>query len=404
MFHAADLQSVQLRRWTAPAADDIAQEKGKCGDMTAVERERYYNQRLRACDLEAWFEDLQAYTFPAKFIPLSRDDASALMAWHWHLKRGQDVAMEVEERIVDLTAQIHEASGSFGKSAEAGEVGEVEEPGAFPPVFVKLSCRSPKDAASRQVQARQLAKQRLLQWREDHTGALPDANTLADAIYAGAVGCLRCDSAHEVVETLCTSERVCEDDIPLALSHDKWSQHIVLRPWADIRTEQEFRAFVIGGRITAVCQYFSSVFYPAIAERKDEIRALISNFFEQIRDKVPIRTPADYVIDLAVNVDEGVCNIIEFNPFGEEEDGMGTGTIMFDTDKQVDRAIIFGRLEEGSGAGVGDVRHSGECRGEDVDGGFVLRVVEGPVQGAEARIRGEWRRFLCDEGFLFESP
>jgi len=373
---------------------------------------RWLNDRLRACDLEAWYEDLKDFTFPAVFLPLSPEDASTLMAWHVHLKKGdQDAAPpDVKERIAELTARVHEAALSLAAPATGGggaeeheaAMGELEEVSAFPPVFVKLSCRSPKDSQGRQVKARQLAKERLLQWREGRpASARPHGNTLSDAVYAGAVNCLRLESAEEVIDTLCTSERVCEDDIPLALSHASrvWTQHIVLRPWADIKTEHEFRVFVTGGRINAVCQYFDACHYPTIAERKEEISSLIQDFFERIKAKVPIRDPSDFVIDLAVDVETGLCRIIEFNPFGEEEDGMGTGTVMFDTRNQADRDILFGR-SEGRGENGGSVSNFGD-RGADEDAGsFVLRVVEAPVPGVEGRIKGEWRTFLCDEGFL----
>ena len=52
-----------------------------------------------------------------------------------------------------------------------------------------------------------------------------------------------------------TSDRVCTDDLPLALSFpDKWSQHIVLRQWVTIPPQFELRAFVFGRKLTGLAQ------------------------------------------------------------------------------------------------------------------------------------------------------
>jgi hypothetical protein len=85
-----------------------------------------------------------------------------------------------------------------------------------------------------------------------------------------SVQCLRARSAAEVVEMFLTSDRVCEDDIPLALEHaHAWSQHIVLREWVDVPPQFEFRGFVYGDRLTALSQYFNNGFFPEVVEQRD---------------------------------------------------------------------------------------------------------------------------------------
>lgn len=242
-------------------------------------------------------------------------------------------------------------------------------------MFVKLSCRSPKDSIGRQQRAYELAASRLREWGLLHPGEMPDGNTLGEAVYFGTTNCLRLDDAEQVLECLSTSERVCEDDIPLALGFPaKWSQHIVLRPWVEIPTEQEFRAFVFDGKLTGLSQYFSSVHFPAVAERKAEIESLVVDFFARVQALVPIR-PAEYVMDLAVNVEAQVVSIIEFNPFGWP-DGMGTGTVMFNLEAEHDRNVLFGKAP------------------------FECRVVLEPIGGVKELIKGGWRAFLEKEGFL----
>jgi hypothetical protein len=319
----------------------------------AVEQEKYLNQRLRDCDLESWYPALKNYTFPAEFVPVSVAEAKAIINRYWHLKRGRIISDKDNGILHRLSQKLHDQI-----------VNCFSDGVSFPSVFIKMSCRSPKDSAGRQTTARKIAMERIRHLESN--GHLITGNDLADAIYHGSIQCLKLESAEEVINTLCTSERVCEDDLPLALNfQNSWSQNIVVRPWTDIATSQEFRGFVSNGRLCGLCQYYSSVYYPHVVKQKAQIVALVQELFEQTKDKVPIQ-PADYVIDLAVDVKTQMAHIIEFNPFGKP-DGMGTGTLMFDLSKQKDQDVLFGSTP------------------------FECRVVEAPVPNVESRIKGDWR-------------
>ena len=364
---AFDLASVKLRA-TAPPPTRTAV------TANAVERERYLNQRLRDCDLEAWYDALKDFTFPAIFLPISQEEGRAIITRFTRHKNGKAALQSLrtntspKDILVDLTRRINDAGAQLPSRRRTS-------PESFPSVFVKLSCRSPKDSGGRQFKAHELAASKLRDWCKLHPGQAPDGNTLGAAIYFGTINCLRLESAAEVLECLVTSERVCEDDLPLALSFpDKWSQHIVLRPWVPIPTEHEFRAFVFGGRLTGLCQYFSSVYFPALLARKNDIEKMVVDFFASVKDRIPME-PAEYVMDLAVDIESGKVFIIEFNPFGAP-DGMGTGTVMFNLDHDHDKDVLFGEAP------------------------FEFRITERPVAGVDSLIKGEWRTFLQDEGFL----
>ena len=78
-----------------------------------------------------------------------------------------------------------------------------------------------------------------------------DLNFVHTTVISSGIAALRCCSAADVIDTLITSDRVCTDDIPLALSFPSaWSQHVVLRQWRTIPPHHEFRAFVYGGKLT----------------------------------------------------------------------------------------------------------------------------------------------------------
>ena len=140
-----------------------------------------------------------------------------------------------------------------------------------------------------------------------------------------------------------TSDRVCEDDLPLALSFPgSWSQHIVLREWVPLPPSAEFRAFVYGGRLTGLSQYFCGACFPVIVDRHAELLTRVQHLFASIRERVPV-TPADYVLDLAILPDDDRAFVIELNPFGPP-DGMGTGTCLFRPSASThDADVLFGR-------------------------------------------------------------
>lgn len=64
---------------------------------------------------------------------------------------------------------------------------------------------------------------------------------------------------------------------------------------------------------------------------------MIVDLFERIREIVPV-TPAEYVLDLAIDFETQRSWVIELNPFGRP-DGLGTGTCLFDCKKD---AAVFG--------------------------------------------------------------
>ena len=100
-----------------------------------------------------------------------------------------------------------------------------------------------------------------------------------------------------------TSDRVCTDDLPLALSFpDAWTQHIVLRKWISIPPQFELRAFVFDRKLTALSQYYDNAYFTELVEHKERMLEVVQQCFEAIKDKCPV-TPAEYSIDIAVKLD-----------------------------------------------------------------------------------------------------
>ena len=161
------------------------------------------------------------------------------------------------------------------------------------------------------------------------------------AITAATIECLKLENAQEVMHCFLTSDRVCTDDLPLALSFpDAWTQHIVLRQWITIPPHYELRAFVFDRKLTALCQYYDNVYFAELVEQKDLILEVVQKCFEDMKDICPVE-PAEYSIDIAVKLEESKAYVIELNPFGKP-DGLGTGTPLFNIKDPADAAVLFG--------------------------------------------------------------
>lgn len=70
------------------------------------------------------------------------------------------------------------------------------------------------------------------------------------------------------------SQRVLED-LKMAIEGGQFTLQVIVRQWAAIRQENELRAFVCGGRLCALTQYYSDCFSPLLASRKSEVAAAV---------------------------------------------------------------------------------------------------------------------------------
>ena len=385
MISASDLQRVQLksRQPTAsPAEPPQAHASGSENHASAVARERELQSRLRAVDLEAWYAALEPFTYRTVFLPLSIQQARAMAAVYHKLRRAWREAHSAVEDLGGMEAFVRERLSAWRESGDAdaltlaelqavieGAMSELAASGGG--VFAKLSSRSPKDSTIRQARAYDLVGARLAAVKAA-TQAVT-SNDISCALMCASVQCLRARSAAEVMEMFLTSDRVCEDDIPLALEHAHlWTQHIVLREWVDVPPPFEFRGFVFGDRLTALSQYFNNGYFPEVVEHRDLVLRLVHDTFDRMRALVPLE-PKEYVVDFAVDVAARRAYVIELNPFGAP-DGMGTGTAMFDLRAPADRETLFGRAP------------------------FEFRVETAP-SSVSLRTHGHWHAFLEREGY-----
>eukprot|EP00466_Bigelowiella_natans_P002815 jgi/Bigna1/130469/aug1.11_g5177 len=202
--------------------------KSKTVRLEAAAMARKNNERLRAVDIEAWYEDVKQHTFRTLFVPIEQTEARAIMKAHELGKNGigggdseqretdeVKVAKKQHEILLcKLKERIAKAMKSFTPKSMSSSPSSTPQTGEVH-VFTKLSSRSPKDSTMCRARALELVKAKLTAARK--SGAKIDSNTVKVAIMASTIESLRLKSADEVLECFITSNRVCEDDLPLAL-------------------------------------------------------------------------------------------------------------------------------------------------------------------------------------------
>ena len=335
-MNAQALASVSLRKTSTPTPTSST--PSLLGSGVAEEKERH--RRLRECDLEAWYERLSSFTFPTSFLPLSQETATALMEAYAVFLSSPPSPSPILPAILDQLSPSH-------ATLLTTLISTIDSTLTLPPfsshstpsVFAKLSSRSPKDS--------KVCEKKALTSIISTLSSTPpqelDPNTIFAVVMEAGIAALECTTGEEVVEMMISSDRVCSDDIPLALEHaaSSWSQHLVLRSWVSLPPWSELRGFVCNGVLTGLSQYFVGVVFPELIDKKDQVQTAVLSFFDQVS---PFLGLDDCVLDLALEESpDGGLNvyIIEINPFGPP-DGMGTGTGLFDLSNPDDAAILFG--------------------------------------------------------------
>lgn len=187
--------------------------------------------------------------------------------------------------------------------------------------FVKLSCRSPKDATAISTNTLKLYKGCLPLFTSSNPTQSDAANSRLCAMYYASLQAMKVYSAEEALELLLDSKRIAFD-LKLDLQFpEEFTTSIIVRPWISIPLHSEFRAFVCNGKMNAISQYYSWCYFETLAQKKDQYLQWILEFFERIQQKIKL---VDYVIDFVV-LDSGQVLVLELNPFNPS-----TGGCLFD--------------------------------------------------------------------------
>jgi len=336
------------------------------GDIECKSSEDYY-RLMEETQFEQYYSIIAPYTFKSVMFPLSPETAQAIMDAYKVVTAKQTIDIMANPYLAKLAQDID--------AAKSGKL-------TTKYIFVRLSSRSPKDAAigERGIKLYQQAKKKVTQIAEELNDTLLDQDSIKlHALYITGTEALRVETGLQAVDLLVHSNRIQQDlEHFIQISHATNSTpttykefNIVVREFADFEVELEFRAFVYGKKVTAITQYNQFCYFPRVKKYKKLISTTICKFIEEELISKGINNLNNFVLDLILvsqTPQQGPysnlkVHVVEVNPFAEF-----AGEGLFSWTDEVD--ILKGRAP------------------------FEFRIVESPVKGAIKNIDSEWRSFI----------
>jgi hypothetical protein len=172
------------------------------GQFDSISKE--YDTSVLHCNIEYWAPLLGQLTFETSFVPLTQGDAEHLIAAYADLERRPDAIPSLQADPTPLNAHESALRASLCPGLQSA-IDALSEPGSDSGCFVKLSSRSPKDAAARSGALEAFYAAALAHAPD---GALADPETKLRIVCEAEGAALRFTRAEDVVRALVLSERV----------------------------------------------------------------------------------------------------------------------------------------------------------------------------------------------------
>lgn len=317
--------------------------------------------------IENWLPDVQDFSFKTEFLSLSAAAAEAILTYRDetklrathrdHERAGKtppgcasiDDPVFLDEMYAfiqkdwgkekDLIFHTKLASLQKLQAALEAAVKRIDQGHG---VFIKLSVRSPKDAAltmSRtHANVRKCVRASTLELAKGQPTpeTVKEDFTILNKVSAEA---LRVRDGAYALRLLLESDRVNMDLMAhrLYLKEDEsFNLRIAVREWCpEVNPEWEFRLFVVKEIPTALTVYDMTVFDSQIVIHEKAIEALIMNTWRSVSGRVHKHSHS-YCIDFAVTPDAKTAFIIEVNDFLPPVAGSG----LFEYTTPKDRALL----------------------------------------------------------------
>lgn len=348
---ASALQGVKLRKATIEKDASAPLFEG------TLEREglHEYHNTILDTNMEVWYDVLgPEITFPTKFFEINVETAKLLISCY-------------ETRVLNKQS-LNESQVKALQVLEEGlqkVIDEVRGNDEF--VFVKTSCRSPKDTVIFATSFKE-KYQTALKRSESRT-----ENAKLVALLEAAIDLLKTRNAREMLQVFTSSERIYQDMTVATSNPERFEQHFAVRQWVTVPPSLEFRGFYNAGKLNALSQYNHACFYDVVHSNAKKLESMIIKYFEEkVKPKLLGSNIASCIIDFAVtDLEKEEIWVIELNPFVYTTDGA-----LFSW--RYERKI----LEEGP---------------------FEFRHVPKPLHGALVSIADEWKKMVEDEDAEFKS-
>jgi len=237
-------------------------------------------------------------------------------------------SQEVRERVLTVARKLQDAMQQLQGCQVSLDATDV---GSF---FVRLSSRSPKDAAG----VNELAfLEEALKQRSGQKTLSGRYGLLCDLFLRG----MRVQTGLDGVHLLLASKRVTDDLLQALEAEDQcgiaYDLSIVVRTWSvGVREDGEFRGFMNSdGRLVAISQYNEHFFQPELGEHRESIVQSLVEFAEQrLRPRLRGTCFLPCVLDLVILQQGGLhepfdphgeVRVVELNPANDR-----TSTALFD--------------------------------------------------------------------------
>uniref|UniRef100_A0A7S3PQZ1 Cell division cycle protein 123 n=1 Tax=Aplanochytrium stocchinoi TaxID=215587 RepID=A0A7S3PQZ1_9STRA len=325
IFGKLDFSQAKIRLNKVASEKQSIRDKPRHKELLGNEEE---NDRLRdytfQAGLDEWYDKLKHNTFESEFVPIKAEEAKAIVS-HWY-KRGNisDYIGDMPKSLLPLTERIEQAITKNSWSDRGA--------------FIKLSTRSPKDSETLLSKAKSRYKTRINTLRKQPSEREKKILYCEELVAAAAV-----HSGHEAISILLDSWRVIQD-LESAFEEDGkpvYPLSVVVRKWDTRVTPQtEFRAFIWGGKLTCIGQYWHFLHLPELKDIKHEIAEDCCRFYEDhLKESMPV---PNAMLDLAW-LGPGQVLLIEINPLQEGMGDVAVSTGLFDFENKKDKAVLTGK-------------------------------------------------------------
>lgn len=183
------------------------------------------------------------------------------------------------------------------------------------PCFVKLAARSCKDSILRSSNFKNVLAKELEELEALDDDAKHIANSMLCSYVRAQAFAMKRSTPEEALNDFLESRRIYED-LTLACLEPEFRMCMVFRKWdPNLVPEKEIRCFVVDRTVTAMTQYYSSVFVPALASSKETLCRKILHYLNTT--VIPLLPElSSFTIDVGVPQDEEASplTIVEINP------------------------------------------------------------------------------------------
>ena len=247
-----------------------------------------------AYDIDQWYPKCRDFTFPTEFLPISQEEAKVMIKQYEINVLHQKVQLNEEE--YEIYKQLEQ------KIEEILQTHFYDEEEDIVAAFVRMSSRSPKDAAFSSENMKQLLSKKLYEKKAAFRKTKSTSQVLVQnyefiAFFEAQLETLKFESAQQVLELHCTSRRV-YDDLKTALQYKsdennknenlRWNTQMVFRKWSENHDIMlEFRGFVYNRKLTAISQYFDPLYFEKLNKNKNVYLKAMQSFYDSVKDQIP---------------------------------------------------------------------------------------------------------------------